>query len=180
MNVLAGGSHDSVSALTRVRTTVLSMVITKTQRMTQRLSTLDAITGSLALGRLIGDEAVTGDNKAKKLDGMACDLLETSALVDPLKFVPADVQELLSSSTNLFPGTGSERCQPRKIPAADRDQYALLVLRQLRSGKARLRREITAGAFIFSLPRKTRACSGRFTMDCYFRQSLSDRGSRHT
>ena len=96
MNVLAGASHGSVSALTRVRTTVLSMVIRKTQRMTQRLSTLDAIAGSLALGRLIGDEAVTGDSKAKKFDGMACDLLETSALVDPLKFVPADVQELLS------------------------------------------------------------------------------------
>ena len=80
---------------------------------------------------------MTGDSKAKKLDGMACDLLETSALVDPLKFVPADVQELLSSSTSLFPGTGLERCQPGKIPAADRDQYSLLVLRQLRSGKVR-------------------------------------------
>ena len=94
MNVRAGASHNAVSALTRVRNTVLSMVMAETERMIQRLSALDAIDGTLALGRLIGDEAVTGDSKAKKLDGMACDLLETSGLVDPLKVVPADAQEL--------------------------------------------------------------------------------------
>ena len=65
-----------------------------------------------------------GDIKTKTLDGMACDLLETSCLVDPLKFVPADAQELLSPSAIVLPGMGLEQIQRGKIQQADRNQFA--------------------------------------------------------
>ena len=65
-----------------------------------------------------------GDINAKTLDGMACDLLETSCLVEPLKFVPADAQELLSPSAKCLLGMGLEQIQLGKILQADRNQFA--------------------------------------------------------
>ena len=155
LNALAGcGAPTSSVRLTKVRRAVLERVIGKVVRMLKRLRSLEEVPGEMALGLLIDDADVTGESKAKKLDGMACDLLDTSAGVEPLKYVPSDVSAVLSSPDALFGATGIERCQPGRIPREDRSQYALLVLRQLRCGKVQLHGSIAAGAGIFPIAKK--------------------------
>ena len=155
LNALAGcGAPNSSVRLTKVRRVVLERVVSKVVRMLERLRTLDEVPGAMALGLLIGDAVVTGESKAKKLDGMACDLLDKSASVDPMKYIPSDTSAVLSSPAALFEGTGIERCQPGRIPREDRAQYALLVLRQLRCGKVQLHSSIVAGAGIFPIAKK--------------------------
>ena len=110
--------------------------------------------GAILLAELIGDLEFLGEGTAQPLDAMRCDLLSPSGLVDPLRYIDAEHRDILRDPGRLFPLLRKGQCLPWSARRDERDQYELLVLRQLRCGKVRLRREVFSGASIFAVGKK--------------------------
>ena len=130
------------------------MIVGKTVRMVARLAREAPPDGRVALARLVGDEEFLGTSKVQPLDAARCALLSRSAQLDPLRFVDTEVKELLHDPSRLLPTFRPGMCPVSRVDARDKEQYAFLVLRQLRAGKVTLRCSISAGASVFTVGKR--------------------------
>jgi len=123
--------------------------VEKALGMFLRLATVDDVDGYGALLAAIGRAPAGVPGAPPRLVAANCDLLESSAEVDPLDDQPPAVRSLLSDPQLLFPGIAPSTHVARPVPRRDRAEYAALVVRQLASGKVQLAVGCEASCDIF-------------------------------
>jgi hypothetical protein len=94
------------------------------------------------------------DDMFPKMDADRVDGLKAAGLVDPLPCFSKELQEVVSSSDTLFAGAPSDLASFPDLPRADIKEYARYVVREVRSGKLRLRRKIRGGGSVFCRRKK--------------------------
>ena len=88
-------------------------------------------------------------NPALRAEG--CDLLKHSACVDPLPFISPEHAAIVSDPDKLFVGLTPDTVVTGRPNRGDREEYAKLVVRQLRSGKVGIGDSVFASETIFAV-----------------------------
>ena len=88
---------------------------------------------------------------SQPLVGAAVDLPRKAATCDPVLHVPAELREMLRNAASIFPaepaGELGSCCRHQEDP----EQYAILIAREVKCGKIRLRRRANGVAPIFAV-----------------------------
>ena len=127
----------------RVQKAVQQRAVRKAEGLLWRLRAADREDGRLAFGKLIQDEAITGDAPTAKLNADQVDVFDGSGRVDPLRFVDKTWQDILHDPGTLFPDVPKGTIVTGRVNR-DRREYARLVVRQLRAGKVGLADSVLA------------------------------------
>jgi len=152
LNVLAGFRAPVAGAgRCEPQRALQARAVAKAHSMWHRLRLEDDVAGRAAFHDLVDRDSVPAAVTRPTLRADACDLLESSAQVDPLLDQPPSVQRLLSTPAELFPGLTPGTLSAAPVSRAERQEYAKLVARQLRSGKVTLSDSCAAGAGIFTI-----------------------------
>ena len=141
LNVLVGGRTPGlVIARTAPQRQSQGMVLIKALRLIMRArSAAEPLEGRTAWASLIDDQdELTNPALKSKLVVDRCDLLEASGLVDPTPFLDAEAQAVIGSAERLFPNIAEGLRHGGTISASDKNEYAKLVVRQLRANKVAL------------------------------------------
>ena len=80
-----------------------------------------------------------------------CDLLDPSGQVDPLPFATDAARDNLSSGSTLFSNGDLNHVRAAPIRRDDREEYARLVVRQLRCQKVMLLSRVDESASVFTV-----------------------------
>ena len=133
----------------------LLVIVDKVRRLRSRLAVLDVFDqGPEALEKIIGSMAEDGAKPSSKLVADDCDLLPSAGLVCPLKYISSEHRSIVTDDTKLFPSPIPGLDKFANIKGDDRPEYIRLVVRQLRTGKVELRRDVKAGGTVFGVAKK--------------------------
>ena len=154
LNVLVGGrTPGPVIARTAPQRQSQGMVLIKALRLIMRArSAAEPLEGRTAWASLIDDQDDLPNPALKsKLVADRCDLPEASGLVDPTPFLDAEAQAVIGSAERLFPNIADWLRHGGIISASDKNEYAKLVVRQLRANKVALFERVDAWASVFAV-----------------------------
>ena len=155
LNFLYGTATPQSSRLLACQRSVLRIVFDKAWRMHARLAGIDSHdSGTEALDKVIGSLTADGSKSGPKLVAADCDLLPRAGLVDPLRYLSQEHRNIVTNDEKLFPSPVAGLEHFANIKGADRGEYVRLVVRQLRTGKVELRRNIKAGGTVFGVAKK--------------------------
>ncbi|CAE7480188.1 unnamed protein product, partial [Symbiodinium pilosum] len=89
--------------------------------------------------------------QSQPLVGAAVDLPRKAATCDPVLHVPAELREMLRNASSIFPAVPAGELGPCCRHQEDPEQYAILIAREVKCGKIRLRRQANGVAPIFAV-----------------------------
>ena len=159
LNRLAGCTVPCRSArVSAAQRGVLARIGQKVGQFLSRLSGIVSPDRQTCLAELIGDVAFLGRPTNPPLVAAECDLLDTSALVNPLPDLDPESQRILSDPALLFERVTYKLKAIPRIRRADMVEYAKLVVRQLESRKVVLSTMAFRGAGVFPVGKKSGRC----------------------
>jgi hypothetical protein len=148
---MAQSSQSNYSLITNVQRLVQERLWSKTERFVRRLCACSSTpVGDLALARFEQQEV-----KAKSGGFKASDfyLIDPSAQVDPMRFIPPAARKTLNPSL-LFGTTSRSMAKFPDVRGKGHAEYLLLVLRQLQVGKVVLRTHVAGGGAVFAVGKR--------------------------
>ena len=99
---------------------ILIILIDKVRRMFDRLEKIYKPPGqSDFFAQVIGVTACGGTKPVVKRSAESCDIAERSGLVRPLTYLPADVRDVVSDASRLFPNPLGGLAEYQGIKGAD-------------------------------------------------------------
>ena len=113
--------------------------------------------GEDALGQLVPVGLKEGAGGQVRMEADRFDLLEYSSMVDPSKYLPPAVNQLLGSPATLFPDPPSDLDSFPGIRDRDCGEYSHLIAKQLLSGRVELTTSVCGGGTVFSVSCKVSA-----------------------
>ena len=163
LSILAGFKLGAPAvAKVEVQRAVQERALGKAERMCRRLCgvTLDN-TPRHCFATLVDDAVFLERPPNPPLNAEGCDLLKRSACVDPLPFISPEHAAIVSDPKIMFDDLAPDTVVTGRLNRGDREEYAKLVVRQLRSGKVGIGDSVFASETIFAVGKSNGALAGR-------------------